>query len=90
MANHSATKKSIRKIAVKTAHRRSILSAVKTSIKKFEQVVSSNEQEKMMQAHKTLQSQLMKACKRKLLHKNAVSRKLSRLTLKMKKANQAS
>tara|TARA_Y100000588_G_C13595620_1_gene644783 strand:+ start:237 stop:500 length:264 start_codon:yes stop_codon:yes gene_type:complete len=84
MANHSATKKSIRKIAHKTAHRRSLLSAVKTSIRNFNESLATEDKEKIQDMHKKMQSSLMKASKRNLTHKNTVARKISRLTKKIK------
>ena len=84
MANHSATKKNIRKIASRTEHRRSVSSAVKTSVRHFTETLTSGNKEEIQASHKDIQSQLMKAAKRNLLHKKTVSRKISRLTKKMK------
>ena len=87
MANHSATKKSIRKTASRTEHRRSLLSAMRTSVRQFNETISSDDSEKISAAHKLMQSQLMKGAKRNLLHKNTVARKIARLTKKIKKSS---
>lgn len=86
MANHSATKKSIRKTETRTAHRRSISSAVKTAVRRFMEALDSGDKEAIQASHKSAQSHLMKASKRNLLHKNTASRKIARLTKKMKSA----
>lgn len=85
MANHSATKKNIRKIAARTAHRRSIMSAVKTAIRNLNEAIVAGDEEKVTACHKQAQSHIMKAQRRNLLHKNTASRKIARLTKKMKK-----
>ncbi|PLX29782.1 MAG: 30S ribosomal protein S20 [Alphaproteobacteria bacterium] len=84
MANHSATEKSIRKTATRTQHRRSLMSAVKTSVRQFQESLASGNKEKLEKTHKNMQSQLMKAAKKNLMHKNTVSRKIARLTKKLK------
>jgi small subunit ribosomal protein S20 len=84
MANHSATKKSIRKTINRTHHRGALISAVKTSVRRFNEALKSGDKGTIQTSHQSAQSTLMKASKRNLLHKNTVSRKIARLTKKMK------
>jgi small subunit ribosomal protein S20 len=84
MANHSATKKSIRKTIIRTAINKSKRSRVKTFIKKVETAILDRDVEKANQAFIKAQSEIMKGVSANLVKKNAASRKISRLAKRIK------
>ena len=84
MANHSATKKSIRKTVSKTAINRSRKTRIKTYIKR---VITAIESGSASEANKALieaQSEIMRGVASNLIKKNTGSRKISRLASKVK------
>lgn len=84
MANHSATKKAIRKTIAKTAVNKSRISRIRTFIKKVEAAVVNQDQENAKQALIVAQSEIMKGVSCKVIKKNTASRKVSRLAKKVK------
>lgn len=84
MANHSATKKSIRKIAKRTALNKSRNSRIKTYIKKVLAAVTSGSVELANKALIEAQSKIMSGVAKNLIKKNTASRKVSRLASKVK------
>lgn len=87
MANHSSTKKSIRKIAVRTVRRKSRMSDIKTFIKKVEQAVSNNQVELAKDIFKRAQSKIDSGVTKKLLKANTAARKVKNLSAKIKSLN---
>lgn len=84
MANHSSTKKSIRKTIAKTAVNKNKKTRIKTYIKR---VLLSIKASSVEDANKSLveaQSEIMKGVSSKLIKKNTASRKISRLAAKVK------
>lgn len=82
MANHSNTKKAIRKTARKTLQNKMRKSRVRTFLKKFETAVTPGD------AYQSLikaQSEIMRAVSRGVFKMNTASRKISRLTSRYKK-----
>lgn len=90
MANHSATKKAIRKTVAKTAVNKSRISRIRTFIKKVESAVIANDKENAKQALIVAQSEIMKGVSCKVIKKNTASRKVSRLSRKVKLISNAS
>ncbi|NPV72047.1 MAG: 30S ribosomal protein S20 [Firmicutes bacterium] len=83
MANIKSAIKRAKIAAEKTARNRSIKQSVKTAVKKFEAAVSGKDggQSKDVLAEAT--SMLDRAVTRGVIHKNAASRKKSRLAKKL-------
>lgn len=84
MANHSSTKKAIRKTAARTAINRSRRSRIRTYIKRVLVAVESGSYEAAQAALIEAQSEIMRGVTHKVIDKNTASRKVSRLNKKVK------
>ena len=84
MANHSATKKAIRKTISKTAINKNRKSRIKTFIKRVVTAVTSGAQEEANKALIEAQVEIMKGVSANLIKKNTASRKVSRLAKSVK------
>jgi small subunit ribosomal protein S20 len=73
----------------KQARNRSIRSASKTYVAKAENLIQSNDAESAKKAVLEAVSVLDKAAKRKIIHPNTASRRISRLTKKLNKVSVA-
>ncbi len=84
MANHSATKKSIRKTATVTANRKSRKSRIKSFIIKVEQAIAGGNKTQAQEAFKAAQPEIMKGVSKGVFKITTASRKVSRLCAKVK------
>ncbi len=84
MANHSATKKSIRQTEKRTERNRHIRSRVKTYLRKAHEKISSDEKAGSTKAFRKAESVIRAAAQKGLMHKNKASRTISRLAKKVK------
>lgn len=84
MANHKSAKKRIRQTVGRTERNKAHMSALRTSVKKVEQAITSGQKEVAQVALQAAQPFLIKGAKRGLLHANAASRKIARLSTKIK------
>ncbi len=85
MANIKSSKKRIKITETKTLRNKMVKSALKTSIKKFENAITAgNVDEAKVLLDSAIRSVDMAASKG-IIHKNVASRKKSRLTLKFNK-----
>ncbi|WP_306252484.1 30S ribosomal protein S20 [Parvularcula sp. IMCC14364] len=84
MANTSSAKKMVRKIARKTAVNKNRRSRVRTYLRQVEEAISAGDQEKARSALQAAQPELHRAVTKGVFHKNTVSRKLSRLSGRIK------
>lgn len=84
MANHSSAKKALRQTVTKTLVNKNRTSRIKTYIKKVLQAVNSGAQEDAAKAFIDAQSEIMKGVTKKVLKLNTASRKISRLSKKIK------
>ena len=84
MANHSATKKSIRKTVTVTAKNRSRKSRIKSFITKVEAAVAAGDKTQAQSAFKAAQPEIMKGVSKGVLKMGTASRKVSRLSAKVK------
>ena len=85
MANHSATKKSIRKTVTRTKNNKNIKSRVRTFIKKVEALIAEGNVEEANASLRVAQSEIMKAVSKGVFKLKTASRKVSRLNAKIKK-----
>jgi small subunit ribosomal protein S20 len=85
MANTKSAKKAVRKIAKRTARNRDIISSIRTFIKKVEKAVEAKNVKEATENLRIVQSELMIGVKKCLIKKNAASRKISRLSARIKK-----
>lgn len=84
MANHTSSKKAVRQIAVRTEQNRMRISRIRTFVKKVESFLGMG---KKAEAHAALQeaeSEIMRGVSKGVIHKNTASRKVSRLTKRVK------
>lgn len=84
MANIKSAKKRIKVTEVKTSQNRMIKSALKTSLKKFETAVASNNVEEATTLFVSAAKSLDMAAQKGVVHKNMAARKKSRLSAKLK------
>ena len=87
MANIKSAKKRIRVIDKKTARNRRVRNHLKAILKAYDAAIEAGDMEtakaKLAQAEK----KLMQAAAKGTIHKNAASRKVSRLTKRFNKTN---
>ena len=84
MANTPSAKKAARKIARRAAVNRNRRSRMRTEVRKVEEAIASGNAEAAVAALKQAQPELMRAAQKGVLHKNAASRKVSRLSKRVK------
>ena len=84
MANTSSAKKATRKIAARTAVNKNRRSRMRGFVRKVEEAIASGDKAAAEAALKAAQPELMRAATRGVLHKNTASRKVSRLSSRVK------
>ena len=87
MANIKSAKKRIRVIDKKTARNRRIKGHLKTVLKAFDAAIEAGDMETAKEKLALAEKKLMQAAAKGTIHKNATSRKVSRLTKRFNKAN---
>jgi len=83
MATHKSAEKRIRQIVKRTATNRARTSRVRTFVKKVETAIASGDKEAAQLALRLAQPELHRAITKGVLHRNTVSRKLSRLAVRV-------
>jgi len=84
MANTPSAKKAIRKIASKTAvnkHRRSLM---RGQLRKVEEAIAGGDAAAAASALQAAQPEIMRSAQKGIVHKNTASRKISRLSRRIK------
>lgn len=84
MANTPSAKKATRKIARRTAINRSRRSRMRTFMRKVEEAIASGNPEAASAALSEAEPIIMRAAQKGIVHKNTASRKVSRLTHRVK------
>lgn len=84
MANHKSAEKRIRQTARRTTLNRSRKSRIRTFIRKVEDAIASGDKSAAANAFRDAQPELMRGVSRGVLKKQTVSRKLSRLSARIK------
>ena len=84
MANSSQAKKRIRQIARRTETNRQRSSRVRTFLRKVEEAIDSGDKAAAEAAFKAAQPEIMRGAQKRVLHSNTASRKLSRLSARIK------
>ncbi|ACF03809.1 30S ribosomal protein S20 [Rhodopseudomonas palustris] len=80
MANTSSAKKATRKIARRTAVNKSRRTQMRGSVRIVEEAIASGDRDAALKAMARAEPELMRAAQRNIIHRNAASRKVSRLT----------
>jgi small subunit ribosomal protein S20 len=83
MATHKSAEKRIRQTEKRTAINRSRMSRVRTFVKKVETAIETGDKQAAQLAFQVAQPELHRAITKGVLHKNTVSRKLSRLATRI-------
>ncbi len=84
MANTASAKKAVRKIAHRTEVNRTRRSRMRTFIRRVEEAISSGNQDEASLALKQAQPEIIRSSQKGILHKNTASRKISRLSQRVK------
>jgi small subunit ribosomal protein S20 len=85
MANTSSARKAARKIARRTVINKGRRSRVRTAVREVEEAIASGDRTKALAAMKVAEPQLMRAAHQGQVHRNTASRKVSRLTKRIRK-----
>jgi len=84
MANHAASKKSIRQIERRTVVNNDRRTRTRTFVRKVEEAIDAGNQADAVAALKAAQPEMMRSAQRGVFHRNTVSRKISRLSARIK------
>lgn len=84
MANHKSAEKRIRQTATRTAVNGARMSRIRTFIKSVEVAIAGGDKTAAAAAFKAAQPEMMRGVTKGVLHANLVSRKLSRLSARIK------
>jgi small subunit ribosomal protein S20 len=84
MANTRSAKKRVRQTARRTSVNRARVSRMRTFVKKVEDAIASGDKKAAQAALVEAQPQIMRAANKKVVHKNTASRKISRLSARIK------
>ena len=87
MANIKSAKKRIRVIDKKTARNRRIKNHLKAVLKNFDAAMAEGNFDVAQEKLRLAEKKLMQAAAKHTIHKNAASRKVSRLAKRFNKAN---
>jgi small subunit ribosomal protein S20 len=89
MANTASARKRIRQTEKRTIRNRARRSRVRTFLRKVEQAIAQGDKSVAQEAFQAAQPELQRAATKGVLHQNAVARKLSRLSSRIKKLGAA-
>jgi small subunit ribosomal protein S20 len=84
MANTSSAKKAARKMIRRTEINKGRRSRVKTDVRAVEEAIAGGDQTKAAAALKAVEPVLMRAAQKDIMHKKTASRKISRLSKRVK------
>ena len=84
MANTASARKRIRQTEVRTARNVARKSRMRTFIKKVETAIASGNKEQAVAALRDAQPEMQRASGKGVIHANTVSRKISRLSARIK------
>ena len=85
MANHVQAKKRIRQTERRTIANSTRRTRIRTFVRKVEEAIKSGNQEAAKDALKLAQPEMARGAQKGIFHKNTMSRKISRLSLRVKK-----
>jgi small subunit ribosomal protein S20 len=84
MANTPSAKKAVRKIERRTAVNKSRRSQMRTYVRKVEEAIAAGDPTAATAALRAAEPLVMRAAQNGIVHKNTASRKVSRLTRRVK------
>ncbi len=89
MANIKSAKKRIRVIDRKTARNKRVKGHVKTALREFDDAIEAGDMEEAAEKLRLAEKKLMQAAAKHTIHKNAASRKVSKLAKRFNQAKAA-
>ena len=84
MASHKSAEKRARQIERRTAVNRARTSRIKTFVKKVETAIESGSRSEAAEALRRAQPEIQRGVSKGVIHRNTASRKLSRLSARIK------
>lgn len=84
MANHKSSKKRIRQTKPRTISNHARIGRIRTELRKVEEAIATGDQQQAKAAFTAFQPLFMSGVNHHMLHRNTVSRKLSRLSNRIK------
>ena len=84
MANTASAKKRVRQTIKRTEIQKSRRSRIRTFVRKVEEAIEAKDSKVASECLKAAQPELMRGVTKGLFHKNTISRKLSRLSARVK------
>ena len=84
MANTKSAQKAVRKIARRTAVNKSRRSQMRTSVRKVEEAITAKDAKAAAEALRGAEPLIARAAQKGIVHKNAASRKISRLAKRVR------
>lgn len=84
MANTRSAKKMVRKIATRTEVNKARRSRMRSFVRKVEEAIEAGDKSAAAEALKAAQPEIMRAAGKGVIHKNTSSRKVSRLSARVK------
>ena len=84
MANTTSAQKAVRKIARRTAVNRNRRSQMRTFIRKVEEAIATGDRSAADVALHEAEPLIMRAAQKGIIHKNTASRKISRLSVRVR------
>lgn len=89
MANTKSAKKAVRKQAFRTAVNKARRTRMRTEIRRVEEAIASGDQAKALEALRAATPIIARSAQKGIIHKNTSSRKISRLTHRVKAMSQS-
>tara|TARA_B100000963_G_C22044483_1_gene416831 strand:- start:125 stop:397 length:273 start_codon:yes stop_codon:yes gene_type:complete len=90
MPNKASAKKRLRQTIKKTTENKNRKTRIKTFVKKVEEAIGQGNQDTANDVLKLAESEIMRGVTKGVVHKNAASRKISRLNSRVKGIQKAS
>ncbi|MDR0483872.1 MAG: 30S ribosomal protein S20 [Alphaproteobacteria bacterium] len=87
MANTESAKKRIRQDLKKTQRNKARMNRLRTAIRRVEDLLKNGKADEASAAFITAQSVIAETAQKGTIHKNTASRKISRLSLRLKKVS---
>ena len=84
MANTKSAKKAVRQAARRTVINKARRSRVRTFIRKVEEAIAAGDSSKAKEALRSAQPEIMRSAQKGNMHKKTASRKISRLSKRIK------
>ena len=84
MANHASAKKRIRQTERRTEVNQQRIGSIRTSLRKVEEAIEGGDKAVAELAFRVAQPQMMSGVSKGVFHANTISRKLSRLSKRIK------